>query len=93
MPNSVGKTQSNGQVCRSILIGEIRTSVRGHASVRGGLMVMTAARGYAWVGVIRWLVAEDIELDLGWNFVDDWVSGPAGPIANEGLVFGLRFEF
>ena len=52
--------------------------------------------GGAWLrmgGGIRWLVAEDIELDLGWNFVDDWVSGPAGPIANEGLVFGLRFEF
>ena len=52
--------------------------------------------GGAWLrmgGGIRWLVAEDIELDLGWNFVDDWVSGPAGPIANEGLVFGVRFEF
>lgn len=52
--------------------------------------------GGAWLrmgGGIRWLVAEDVELDLGWNFVDDWVSGPAGPIANEGLVFGVRFEF
>ena len=53
--------------------------------------------GGAWLrmgGGIRWLVAEDIELDLGWNFVDDWVSAPPdrSPTRDWCLAFGLSFK-
>ena len=42
---------------------------------------------------MRWLIAEEMELDVGWNFVESDINTTIRNIGGRGLQFGVRFGF
>ena len=42
---------------------------------------------------MRWLIAEEMELDVGWNFVESDIDTTIRNIGGRGLQFGVRFGF
>ena len=42
---------------------------------------------------MRWLIAKEMELDVGWNFVESDIDTNIRNIGGRGLQFGVRFGF